>query len=120
MGQVEGSKFSVQGSNERVAMRLFRIFLFFLAHPLHSVLDLSDQEVNLQRGLRLAGLKVRHHNVREHLTKVLHLGSLLFLVGLLVQFQQLTFQLAYLEEGFDDGKGDSGSTLTMQDGCQHI
>ena len=50
-----------------------------LAHALHSVLDLANQEVYFQRALGFRGLQVRHHDVGKYLTEMLHLGSLFFL-----------------------------------------
>ena len=117
-----------------------RLFLawILLAHALHSVLDLANQEVYLERRLCFRGLQVGHHDVGKHLTEVLHLGSLLFLVSLLVQLQKLTsstsvttrdssshglallsllhwfsLQLTHLCEGLDDGEGHSPGSLTF-------
>ena len=92
-----------------------RLFLawILLAHALHSVLDLANQEVYLERRLCFRGLQVGHHDVGKHLTEVLHLGSLLFLIGLLMQLEQLTLQLTHLCKGFDDGEGHGPGSLTF-------
>ena len=58
--------------------RLFLVWIF-LTHALDGVLDLADEEVYLETGLRLAGLQVGHHDVGKHLTKCCILAACFFL-----------------------------------------
>ena len=65
-------------------------------------------------------LEVRHHNIRQNLTKVLHLGSLLRLVFLSMQFKEILLQFTHLCKGLDDCECNGPCPLSLQHSCQHV
>lgn len=98
----------------------YSLFGLFLTHPLDGVFDLPYQEVYLKARLCLTGLQVRHHDVGQDLTKVLHLRLLLEFIGLLVEFEQLALQFANLDEGLYDSKRHVSRLLALQYSSEHI
>ena len=100
-------------------MKLLYISVF-LTYTFDCMLQLPDKEIYLQSGLCFLCLEIRHHDVREHLAKMLHLACLLLLVGLCMQLQQFVLKGLHFVESLHNSHGGVCGSVRLQARGYHV